>query len=148
MPQSEGFYQHYGNTKPAVKSPGVCGYCNIMVPSARFRTSNDGKIYCDDSCQQAWTQQEIRKTTVRIVNIAQELKMDCCYTAEELHRSRFEELKKMAMKVVRQIKSQLLKAKDRMRKAKVHLLNELYALVRKLSRLLGVKEDFAIPVSA
>jgi vacuolar-type H+-ATPase subunit E/Vma4 len=118
-----------------------------MVPAARFLISTDGEMYCDAFCQEAWTQREIKKITAQVISIAQELKMDCCYTAEEVHHSRFfQELKEMAMKIVRQIKNQLLKAKERIRKAKVYLLDELHGLVQKLLSLLGVEEDFALPI--
>ena len=150
MSLEQGYYQSFGNTKPLLKSQGVCVYCNTILTSARFRVAKNGKLYCNDYCQRVWTQRrKIRKTTTQIINIAQELEMDCCYTVEEVRRSLFEELKEMAIKLIGQIKSQFLKTKEKIKKAKIHLLNNLHSLIQRLLRLLGIKEDeFALPMPA
>ena len=146
MPQAEGFYQRFGNTKPLAKSPGACGGCFMMVPSFRHTVVEfDGREmnFCDASCYQKWRFREAREETGQIISIASALQIDCCHTEEEVRYLRFlDDLKEMALRIIRQLKVQAVK----IRRKAVHLVDELYRRIQRLLDLLGVQEEFAFQI--
>ena len=129
-----------------MKSPGPCASCFIMVPSFRHQAIeiDDQEVYfCDNSCHQRWAIKEVKKETERIISIARALRMDCCHTKEEVRHSRFfDDLKEIALRIIRQLKTQAVK----IRRKAVHLVDELYRRIQRLLDLLGVQEEFAFQI--